>query len=439
VLTNSKSLRIIATIAATLMVAVVALPAQADAKAKTILISKSSSGAHGNGDSSEPSSSYYGSVSAFSSHAGNLVAGDTNGVEDCFVRVQSGGSTERVSVSSSETQANGRCYGPAISGSGRFVAFDSLASNLVGGDTNGSEDVFVRDRTNGTTERVSVSTGGGQGNALSIDPAISGDGRYVVFESLASNLVPGDTNARWDVFVHDRHMNTTTRVSVRSNGQQGNGGSRDAAISANGRYVVFHSSASNLVKGDTNGKRDVFIHDRATGKTKRVSVNSREKQGNGPSDNAVVSADGRFVAFQSRARNLVKGDTNGSMDVFLRDRKKGTTKRISLNSKERQANGWSGDPSISRNGRFIAFESTAANLVGKDTNKKRDVFLRNRKKGTTIIISKTSSGGQAFGGDSDDPSISGDGRYVAFESEARNMVKNDRDGDEDIFRRGPLR
>jgi Tol biopolymer transport system component len=181
-------------------------------------------------------------------------------------------------------------------------------------------DVFVHDRVTGQTSRVSVSSSGEQGNGESRFPSLSADGRYVAFESLASNLVPSDTNGTPDVFIHDRVTGQMTRVSVSSSGEEGNGNSSEASVSANGRYVAFHSSASNLVPGDTNGTWDVFVHDRVTGQTSRVSVSSSGEQGNGNSYEANISPDGRYVAFGSAASNLVPGDTNGTPDVFVHDR-----------------------------------------------------------------------------------------------------------------------
>jgi|GEM_PF-1585857 len=224
---------------------------------------------------------------------------------------------QRVSVASGGTQGNGDSGCPSISADGRYVAFQSYASNLVPGDTNGTWDVFVHDRLTGQTTRVSVASDGTQGNGDSECPSISADGRYVAFASLASNLVPGDTNGTWDVFVHDRLTGQTTRVSVASGGAQGNSGSWCPSISADGRYVAFQSYASNLVPGDTNGVLDVFVHDRLTGQTTRVSVASDGTQGDSYSFGSSISADGRYVAFSSLASNLVPGDTNDKPDIFV--------------------------------------------------------------------------------------------------------------------------
>ena len=345
--------------------------------------SVASDGTQGNFASVAPALSADGRFVAFESVPTNLVPGDTNGFGDVFVHDRMTGTTERVSVALDGTQGNARSLSPAISADGRFVAFASTASNLVAGDTNGRQDVFVRDRMTGTTERVSVASDGTQGNASSYTPALSADGRFVAFDSDADNLVPGDTNASTDVFVHDRMTGTTERVTVTSNGTQGNSDSFTPALSADGRFVTFESDADNLVPGDTNGSTDVFVHDRLTGTTKRVSVTSDGTQGNGGSDFPVLSADGRFVAFESDAHNLVPGDTNGFTDVFVHDRLTGTTERVSVASDGTQGDSASVHPAISADGGIVAFNSAATNLVPSDTNAAVDVFVRVRTSPTT--------------------------------------------------------
>jgi hypothetical protein len=269
--------------------------------------------------------------------------------------------------------------GPAISPNGRFVAFYSAATNLVPGGTNGAFHVFVRDRQAGTTTLVSVNSAGQQADLGGLDPVLSADGRFVAFFSPATNLGPGDANGfAFDVFVRDRQAGTTERVSVSSAGSQGNGPSSRPAISANGRYVTFDSAATDLVAGDINNTNDVFVRDRQKGTTERVSVSSGGVQGNGDSILPALSPDGRFVAFQSTATTLVVGDTNGSSDSFVHDRQKGTTKRVSVNSVGEQGNGnsFSFNTAVSSQGRFATFESDATNLVPGDTNGGRDVFVR---------------------------------------------------------------
>src|SRR5438093_242361 len=302
--------------------------------------------------------------------------------------------TERVSVASGGTEANGASLSSALSADGRFVAFDSAATDLVAADTNGVSDVFVHDRQTGATERVSVASGGAQGDGSSgrigfaFPPALSADGRFIAFVSSATSLVAGDTNGATDVFVHDRQTGTTERVSVGSGGgTQGTGNSGGffafPALSGDGRLVAFQSDATNLVAGDTNGATDVFVHDRQTGTTERVSVASGGRQGNGTSAGPALSADGRFVAFYSTATNLVAGDTNGATDVFVRDRQTGTTERASVASGGTQGNGSSAGPVLSADGGLVAFHSTATNLVAGDANGAYDVFVHDRAVSTT--------------------------------------------------------
>ncbi len=338
-------------------------------------MSVSSSGTHANAASFRPSISADGRFVAFDSGATNLVAGDTNGVSDVFVHDRQTGATTRASVSSSGAQGNNHSSSPSISADGRFVAFDSFATDLVTGDTNGANDAFVHDRQTGATTRVSVSSSGAQGSSHSVDASISADGRFVAFYSHATNLVVGDTNGVYDIFVHDRQTGATTRVSVSSSGTQGNSESRQSAVSADGRFVVFDSAADNLVDGDTNGVQDVFVHDRQTGATTRVSVSSSGSQGNSVSDYPSISADGRFVAFDSFATDLVTGDTNGVNDAFVHDRQTGATTGVSVSSSGAQGNVFSFLPSISADGRFVAFESYASNLVPGDTNNASDIFV----------------------------------------------------------------
>jgi Tol biopolymer transport system component len=270
-----------------------------------------------------------GSVIAFESAATNLVAGDTNDDTDIFV--SSGGSIRRVSVGASG-QGDGSSHLPAISGDGRYVAFVSDADNLVPGDTNAAQDVFVRDLTYGITNRVSLSTDARQADGASFDPAISADGRYVGYDSVASNLVGGDTNGTADVFVRDLRYGITNRISLTGAGGQGTSYSAGPALSADGRYVAFTSAASNLVAGDSNGRSDVFVRDIRAGATYRVSLGAGDAQPNDASMAASISADGRFVAFTSAGSNLVAGDTNGVADGFVRDRWSRTTVRVSVDA-----------------------------------------------------------------------------------------------------------
>ncbi|MEG4404587.1 calcium-binding protein [Microcoleus sp. MON2_D5] len=356
----------------------------------------------------------------------------------------------RVSVDSAGNQGNQSPFSfssPSISPDGRFVAFESYATNLVPGDTNRSRDIFVRDTLTNTITRVSVDSAGNQANADSFRPSISTDGRFVAFDSDATNLVPGDTNDNADIFLRDTLTNTTTRVSVDSAGNQADTelykGSGFPSISADGRFVAFYSASADFVPGDTNATYDIFVRDTLTNTTTRVSLDSAGNQGNDTSVSIgsisisgsfspSISADGRFVAFHSYSSNLVPGDTNDTYDIFVRDTLTNTTTRLSVDSADNQANGGSGTPSISGDGRFVAFNSDATNLVPGDTNEKTDIFVRDTLTNTTTRVSVDSAGNQG-NNDSFDPSISADGHRVAFDSEASNLVPGDTNNTFDVF------
>ncbi len=395
------------------------------AAATTTVVSYAPDGSNADNSSFNPSISADGRYVVFQSSASNLVAGDTNDNWDVFRRDLATGDIVRVSVADNETQANLGSYHPSISADGRYVAFYSNATNLVGGDdTNGQTDVFVRDLTAGTTVRVTVADDETQANGYSFNPSISADGRYVAFYSIANNLVGGDdTNSTNDVFVRDLTAGTTVRVSVADDETQATNDSYDPSISADGQRVAFASLATNLVGGDdTNNRSDVFLRDLTDGTTTRVSVDSAEAQALGDDSYfPSISADGLFVAFYSFAPNLVTGDTNVSSDVFLRDLTAGTTVRVSVDSAEAQANGYSYNPSISANGRYVAFSSEASNLVAGDTNSRSDVFVRDLTEGTTTRVSVNALGVEG-NFVSLLPSISADGQRVAFQSAATNLT-----------------
>lgn len=408
------------------------------AQEATTRVSVDSFGGQGNGVSWNSSISSDGRLVAIGSSASNLVSNDTNGTYDVFVHDCLNGSTERVSVDSSGAQGNGISLCFAISADGRYVAFCSRATNLVAVDTNGTWDVFVRDRALGTTERVSVDSSGMEGNGASSTSTlgISADGRVVAFGSVASNLVANDTNGTYDVFVHDLSSGLTERVSVDSSGVQANDYATRPSISADGMVVAFDSPASNLIANDTNGWPDVFVHDRSTGVTERVSVDSSGAESNLDSEQATISADGQFVAFESEAWNLVSNDTNNATDVFIHDRSSGITERVSVDSAGAQGNSASYAPLISANGSSVAFQSFSTNLVSNDINGWNDGFVRNRSSGITEIVTVDSSGIQ--GNDGSAPqAISADGRFVVFGSFASNLVVGDTNGVGDVFIRGP--
>jgi hypothetical protein len=323
----------------------------------------------------------------FKSDASNLVAGDTNNVVDIFVKDTISGTTTRVNTDSTGIQANSSNYLSAkISSDGRYVVFSSDASNLVAGDTNGKADAFRKDLVTGTTIRVSTDSLGNQTTSPGVVGVTIGgtssDGRYVLFSSAASTLVAGDTNVTEDVFLKDTVTGTTTRVSTNSSGSQSNYGSVSIAmdLSDDGRYVVFTSNASNLVAGDTNsGYRDIFVKDIQTGTTTRVNTSSTGAESfniENKSPTASISNDGRYVVFNSSSSTLVTGDTNTVDDVFLRDLTTGTTTRISTSTSGAQLDLQSYRMNISGDGRFVSFISWSSNVVAGDTNTGSDAFIK---------------------------------------------------------------
>lgn len=364
-----------------------------------------------------------------------------------------GGTTIRVSLTSGGTQANGGSSSSDISADGRYVSFTSSASNLVPGDTNLEEDIFVRDNLTGAVERVTVHSDGTQSNGFSFAPDISADGNRVSFSSLASNLVDNDNNFSADVFVHDRQTRTTVRVNVAADGSEAthSGSYIPSSISGNGRYVSFSSPASNLVPNDNNNLDDVFVHDLDSRTTTRVSVASTVPpipalEAIGVSARNSISFDGRYVAFDSLASNLVAGDTNLSFDVFVHDQVEATTTRVSVASDGSQAthgaNGYEAGavPAISGDGMTVAFRSDATNLVAGDRNGRTDIFVHHRPTASTTRVSVPSGGtreadaSSGFGsGNLLVADLSHNGATIAFRSDATNLVEGDTNGVEDIF------
>lgn len=390
---------------------------------------------------------------------------------------------DRISVDSQGRQATDDSYAPAISADGRFVAFDSEADDLVPGDDNRVTDVFVRDRRTGRTSRVSVSSTGAEGDRGSFTPAISGDGRFVAFVSEATDLVAGDTNDDPDVFLHDRRTRRTVRLSVAVDGRETTGGSSptvsrngryvvynvgtplrsvgndsdlagmfvydtrtkkrarlpgvagiDPSISADGRYVAFSSEVRDLVPGDTNRVFDCFVFDRRTRTISRVSIGPNGRQGDGESSGAVISANGRYVAFSSSARNLIRGDTNRVDDIYVRDLRARTTRRVSVRADGGQSNGISGGPVLSGNGRYLLYLSSASNLVpGGKGAADFHIYWADLRSGTLRRVTAGPGGRPANGESTSFPALSADGRTVAFGSRASNLVRGDTNDRDDIF------
>jgi Tol biopolymer transport system component/ribosomal protein L24E len=335
-------------------------------------------------------------------------------------------------------KSGGDSYRPWMSGDGRFVAFDSSGKKVADGepaDPDAVRDIYIVDNVTGITSRVSKGLNGALANGQSQRPTLSADGRFVAFWSDATNLVSGDTNNQPDAFVYDRQAGTTIRVSVASDGTQGNGATQRPVMSRDGNYVAFESAAKNFVGGggivpvggggDTNNVRDIFVHSMATPhSTTRVSVVSGGGQGNGESVRPSISADGHKIAFHSLATNLVSGDTNGKNDIFVHDLNTGQTTRASVAADGTQANGISLSPSISANGNFVSFDSAATNLISGQDGGLDDVFVKDLTTGAISRVSNSTTGGQADA-ESHDSSISGDGRFVAWWSGATNIVAGD--------------
>ena len=381
---------------------------------------------------------------AFESNASDLVANDTNGENDIFVRDRASGTTVRVNVDSAGVEAAGISTELAISADGRFVAFSSVATNLVAGDGNGVMDVFVHDRDpdvngifdegNGVTIRASVDSSGVAGNLDSVTPSISGDGNVIAFASAATNLTASDKNAATDIFVRDVAAGTTARVSTIS-GLDANGASSAPSISADGLLIAFSSFANNLIGGDTNGARDIYVTDPGATFMTRVSVDSSGNEGNDDSSRVWLSRDGTVAAFQSAATDLVANDTNFVSDIFVHELASGVTTRVSVDGSGNEGNGDSVSPTLSKDGLIVGFESSADNFVANDTNFSPDIFVHDRTTGATECMTVNGVGLIANGFGSNRPVMSGDGLIVAFSSSADNLVLGDGNFVMDVFAR----
>ena len=369
-----------------------------------------------------------GRIITFNCSADNLVEGDTNNCFDIFTHDQETGITKRVSVNSDGTQMTSGSDVNSISGDFRYVAFQS--TTII--DGYGKHDVYLHDRQTGVTKLVSKDSSGNPGDGCATDPSISGNGRYITFASGSTNLIPNDNNNSTDIFVYDQQNDEMSRVSVNSSGVAANLYSSYPKISGDGRYVIFKSAADNLVTGDTNGVDDIFLHDRQTHQTIRVTVSSSGEQANYYSQNPSISYDGRFVVFESLASNLVNGDTNNKTDVFIHNINTGETTRVSVSPEGIQGDAGSSTPSISENGRYVCFTSDSTNLVENDNNGEYDVFVRDLQTGQNEIIDVSNTGEKpnAF---VQHPILSRDARYIAFGSYASNIIEGDTNEFRDIF------
>jgi Tol biopolymer transport system component len=405
----------------------------------TTRVSVDSSGAEANDMTSMAWIAGDGRAVAFQSAATNLVPNDANGIWDVFVHDRTTGVTDCVSVDPNGVPGDlgGGDWSlppspPSISADGRFVVFLSYSTNLVAGQKGKRGQLYVRDRATGTTDFVSVDDSGTQGNADSQFGTISADGQFVAFQSTSTNLVAGDTNQHMDVFVRDRAAGSTERISVGASGTQGDDDSSHPLLSADGTTVAFGSLATNLVANDTNGRSDAFVCDLATNTLERISVDPSGVEGDSDSIPSSISADGRYVAIWSLATNLVPGDTNGASDCFVRDRATGITERVSVDSSGGESDDDSFGPFLSADGRFVAFVSCATNLVPSDANGTWDVFVHDRTTGSTTRVNLGVAGAEADDW-SDLPTISADGSVVSFVSAATNLVTGDSNSGSDAF------
>lgn len=382
---------------------------------------------------------------AFVTYSSNLIPVDANGGDsDILLKNTQTGEVTLISKATNGDQANNYSDSPSISADGRYVAFASPATNLVPGDVLTDYKIFVHDTQTGTT---SIATSNFDGDILGGYPEygnsnyMSADGRYISFHSGDTNLVTGDTNGVWDVFVKDMQAGTLVRASTDSAGIEGNAGSSEPAISADGRHVAFVSYATNLVTGDTNADGDIFVKDLQTGQTIRVSTSTGGGQVSGHNFYwpPTISADGRYVVFDSDSTSLVANDTNALEDFFIKDTQTDITRRVTTSSAGVEANDDSqvDDASleVSADGRFVLFASYASNLVPGDTNAGQDVFLKDMATGDVSRISTSSLGVEGDSGGFTSDSMSADGRYITFMSDSTNLVEGETNGTISIFMR----
>lgn len=418
-----------------LLTAALAMPAGAAARPGRTELASKVGGATAAGISTGGVVSADGRYVTFNSNARDLVDDKTHAATDAFVTDLHTGETERVSVTSEGGQANSNAHAGGMSSDGRYVVFTSYASNLVPDDTNGRTDTFVHDRSTGETERVSVAADGTEANGPSQNSAISADGRYVAFASRATNITPEATSGQLHAFVKDRVDGTVYLASRSTDEIEGNGPTFYPSLSGDGRYITYYTFATNLVAGDTNARNDVFVHDIVTRKTERVSVTWTGGQANDSSVRPVISGNGRFVAFSSHATNLVPSAATGQIfpyDVFVRDREARTTTRVSTSAAGVLGDGASYVPEISDDGRFITFTSLASNLVPGDTNGMRDAYIHDRHLLRTERVS-VGPNEEEGNGHSSTGSVTPDGAHVAFFGQATNFVPSDTNDEPDVF------
>lgn len=408
-----------------------------DQAGMTVRISINANGEQADQRSTYSSVSRNGQIVVFDSYASNLIPSDVGnniGLNwHVYAKQRLDGSIHQLSVAIEGGSANGKSTEPRISADGHFVVFTSAASNLVAGDTNLQDDVFVRDLLRSVTSRVSVGSAGQQADGTSEKPDISADGRYIVFQSSATNLSTLDDNSEWDVYVYDRETSQTRLLSINPSQTVGNGASTEAKITPDGSHVVFSSLADNLVAADTNTVKDVFVVNTLTGHIQRVSRNTQGEQANKASDSGSVNAEGTLIAFRSEATNLSTIPTGNQPQVYLRDRVQNTTELVSISNAGVAANKsiFSGTV-MSADGRFVGFYTSADNLHIEDNNNAWDVYLRDRLDANTRLVS-VNSAGRPGDGSSFVPAMSETGQYISFGSNATSLVADDTNNTWDVF------
>ncbi|GJD73844.1 Hint domain-containing protein [Methylobacterium goesingense] len=395
-------------------------------------VSVGSDGTQANGSSSNPIISPDGTKVVFESDATNLTPNDTNGQRDIFLKDLVNNQISRLSVSANGDQANGLSSNASFSPDGTKVTFTSIANNLVPGDTNGAFDSFVKDIATGSITRVSLSSSGVQSSGGdSGTPVLSPDGTMAIFQSNA-RFLPQDNNTANDIYLKNLTTNATTLVSSSSDGVPNNGTQTyRPSFAENGSKVAFLSNASNLVPNDTNNNIDLFIKDLQSNNITRVSTASDGSQIAGATNQYAISPDGSKVAFTSGATNLVPNDTNGRGDVFLKELSSGVVTRISTNSDGSQLNNTSTNPVFSADGKYLAFETIASNVLPNNSAPGGGVVTKNLSTGETTFVSRSVDGSTGESGIN--PSLSADGSKIAFQSFSTNLTTGDTNGVSDVF------
>lgn len=383
-------------------------------------ISSSTNGEPANNKAECVSFSADGRYAVFYSDASNLVEGDRNGHTDVFLRDRLLDTTSLVSISSTGLQGNGDSQCASISLDGRYIIYHSKANNLVEGDTNGVQDIFLRNRLTGETTRVSYRANGSQLDQDAFYAYISNDGSYISFVTADRHVIGNDPTDQLDTFVVNTTNGAIVRATVPYTGIEPNSSSW-GALSGDGNSVVILSYATNMVANDTNNYADIFVYDLKQHTMNRASVASNGTQGNNESLSPSISGNGRYVVWQSKATNFVPNDNNNYEDVFIRDMVNNTTSLVSISSSNQQGKDDSYEPSISDNGQYIAFMSTATNFDSHDTNIWPDVYVRDRIKQKTYLGAVLGDGTVSDSG-SALPFISSDGRVIGFRSNSTNFA-----------------